>query len=44
MNCCDPHGCDRFFGARFARRVARRYRKRGVDKTARQMIAFLEQR
>jgi 2-polyprenyl-3-methyl-5-hydroxy-6-metoxy-1,4-benzoquinol methylase len=44
MNCCDPRGCDQFFGPRFARRVARRYRKRGVDKTARQMIAFLEQR
>ena len=44
MNCCDPRGCDQFFSPRFARRVARRYRKRGVDKTARQMIAFLEQR
>jgi 2-polyprenyl-3-methyl-5-hydroxy-6-metoxy-1,4-benzoquinol methylase len=44
MNCCDSRGCDDFFSPRFARRVARRYRKRGVDKTARQMIAFLEQR
>jgi len=44
MNCCDPRGCDQFFSPRFACRVARRYRKRGVDKTARQMIAFLEQR
>jgi 2-polyprenyl-3-methyl-5-hydroxy-6-metoxy-1,4-benzoquinol methylase len=44
MNCCDPRGCDQFFSPRFARRVARRYRKRGVDKTARRMIAFLEQR
>jgi 2-polyprenyl-3-methyl-5-hydroxy-6-metoxy-1,4-benzoquinol methylase len=44
MNCCDPRGCDQFFNPRFARRVARRYRKRGVDKTARQLIAFLEQR
>jgi 2-polyprenyl-3-methyl-5-hydroxy-6-metoxy-1,4-benzoquinol methylase len=42
MSCCDPRGCDRFFGPRFASRVARRYRKRGVDKTARQMVAFLE--
>jgi 2-polyprenyl-3-methyl-5-hydroxy-6-metoxy-1,4-benzoquinol methylase len=42
MSCCDPRGCDRFFSPRFARRVAARYRKRGVDKTARQMIAFLE--
>jgi predicted RNA methylase len=44
MTCCDPRGCDQFFGPRFARRAAKRYRKRGVDKTARQMIAFLEQR
>lgn len=43
MSCCNPRGCDRFFNPRFARRVARRYRKRGVDKTAGQMIAFLEQ-
>ena len=44
MNCCDARGCDQFFSPRFARRVARRYRRRGVDKTARQMIAFLEER
>jgi SAM-dependent methyltransferase len=42
--CCDPRGCDGFFTARFARRVARRYRKRGLDRTARRMVAFLEQR
>jgi magnesium-protoporphyrin O-methyltransferase len=40
--CCDPRGCDRFFGGRFARRVADRYRKRGLDKTAGRMVAFLE--
>jgi hypothetical protein len=39
--CCDPRGCDRFFGPRFARRVARRYRKRGLDKTAARMVGFL---
>ncbi len=39
--CCDPRGCDRFFGARFARRVARRYRKRGLARTQRWMIEFL---
>jgi magnesium-protoporphyrin O-methyltransferase len=44
MSCCDPRGCDKFFNRRFARRAAARYRKRGVDKTARQMIAFVEQR
>jgi len=43
-SCCNPRGCDQFFSPRFARRVARRYRKRGADKTARQMIGFLEQR
>jgi len=43
-NCCDPRGCDKFFGRRFAKRVAKRYRKRGLDKTARRMVAFLEQR
>jgi hypothetical protein len=41
-SCCDPRGCDRFFGKRFARRVARRYRKRGLGKTERQMVGFLE--
>ncbi len=42
--CCDPRGCDRFFGPSFARRVARRYRKRGLDRIARRMVSFLEQR
>jgi hypothetical protein len=42
-NCCNPRGCDQFFNTRFARRVAKRYRKRGLDKTARRMVAFLEQ-
>jgi hypothetical protein len=40
--CCDPRGCDSFFGQRFARRVARRYRKRGLDRTARRIVEFLE--
>ena len=42
-NCCNPRGCDQFFSPRFARRVATRYRKRGLDKTARRMVAFLEE-
>jgi protein-L-isoaspartate O-methyltransferase len=42
--CCDPRGCDDFFGPRFARRAARRYRKRGLDSTARRMVSFLEER
>jgi magnesium-protoporphyrin O-methyltransferase len=40
--CCNPRGCDRFFGGRFARRVARRYRERGLDRTARRMVEFLD--
>ena len=40
---CDPRGCDRFFGRRFARRLGRAYRKRGLDPTARRMVGFLEQ-
>jgi 2-polyprenyl-3-methyl-5-hydroxy-6-metoxy-1,4-benzoquinol methylase len=42
--CCNARGCDDFFGSRFARRMAKRYRKRGLDKTARQMVGFLESR
>jgi len=41
-NCCDPRGCDRFFGKHFARRVARRYRKHGLGKTEQAMVEFLE--
>jgi 16S rRNA G966 N2-methylase RsmD len=42
--CCDPRGCDRFFGSGFARRVARRYRRRGLDRTARAIVEFVESR
>ena len=42
--CCDARGCDGIFGARFARRAAARYRKRGLDRTASRMVAFLERR
>ena len=42
--CCDPRGCDRFFGGRFARRMATRYRKHGLDKSARRMVEFLQGR
>ena len=42
--CCNPRGCDEFFNPRFARRMARRYRKRGLDKPSRRMVEFLEQR
>ncbi|MCM3659438.1 methyltransferase domain-containing protein [Georgenia satyanarayanai] len=39
--CCDPHGCDQMFGAGFARYAARRFRRRGLDTAARQMVDFL---
>lgn len=39
--CCDPQGYDKIFGPRFARRVARRYRKRGLGSTERDMVDFL---
>jgi 16S rRNA G966 N2-methylase RsmD len=41
---CDRLGCERFFGPRFARRLARHYRRHGVDKTARRMVTFLQRR
>jgi 2-polyprenyl-3-methyl-5-hydroxy-6-metoxy-1,4-benzoquinol methylase len=43
-SCCNPRGCDQFFTARFAGRMAKRYRKRGLDKTARRMVDFVEAR
>lgn len=39
--CCDPRGCDRMFGDRFAKRMAARYRRRGLDRTARRMVDLL---
>jgi magnesium-protoporphyrin O-methyltransferase len=39
--CCDPHGYDEIFGERFAHRVARRYRRRGLDRTATRLVDFL---
>jgi magnesium-protoporphyrin O-methyltransferase len=42
--CCNPRGCDQFFSPRFAHRMANRYRRRGLDSAARQMVEFLEQR
>jgi 2-polyprenyl-3-methyl-5-hydroxy-6-metoxy-1,4-benzoquinol methylase len=41
-SCCNPRGCDDFFGGKFARRVAQKYRKRGLDKTATRIVEFLE--
>src|SRR6266508_4321642 len=43
-SCCSPRDYDRFFGKRFAQRLAKKYRKRGLDKTAREMADFLRGR
>ena len=39
--CCEPDAYDATFRASFSRRLARRYRRRGLDRTARRMVAFL---
>lgn len=39
--CCDPRGCDRMFGSGFARHVAKKYRRRGLDPAASRMVDFL---
>jgi magnesium-protoporphyrin O-methyltransferase len=39
--CCPSRDYHRFFNQRFARRLANRYRKRGLDKTAQTMVQFL---
>jgi 2-polyprenyl-3-methyl-5-hydroxy-6-metoxy-1,4-benzoquinol methylase len=39
--CCDPSGYDAMFGDAFARRRARRYRRRGLDATATRLVEFL---
>jgi magnesium-protoporphyrin O-methyltransferase len=40
--CCPSRDYHRFFNQRFARRLVNRYRKRGLDKTARTMVQFLQ--
>jgi magnesium-protoporphyrin O-methyltransferase len=39
--CCPPPGVADVFGERAARRDARRYRRKGLDGTARRIVAFL---
>src|SRR4051812_2141682 len=41
MGCCDPSRYGKLFNQRFARRVARRYRKRGLDKHSQHIADFL---
>jgi 2-polyprenyl-3-methyl-5-hydroxy-6-metoxy-1,4-benzoquinol methylase len=43
-DCCDRRGYERVFGGRRAARKARRYRRRGLDPTARRMVGFLNER
>jgi 2-polyprenyl-3-methyl-5-hydroxy-6-metoxy-1,4-benzoquinol methylase len=42
--CCDGDGYDAVFNDRFARKVARRYRRRGLNGTSTQMVEFLSTR
>ena len=42
--CCDSRAYNDMFGPRFARHLASRYRKRGLDKTAARMVAYLVER
>jgi 2-polyprenyl-3-methyl-5-hydroxy-6-metoxy-1,4-benzoquinol methylase len=41
--CCPSGDYHRFFNQRFARRLANRYTKRGLDPTAQTMVQFLRQ-
>lgn len=40
-SCCGPGAYRTVFGPRFAHRLARRYRKRGLDRTSRRIVEFL---
>src|SRR5512139_4139558 len=39
-SCCDPSGYERIFGNRYARSLARRYRRRGSDRPEQRIIDF----
>jgi magnesium-protoporphyrin O-methyltransferase len=39
--CCEPEGYDGLFGAGFSRKLTRRYRSKGLDRTATRMVEFL---
>lgn len=43
-DCCDPGDYDATFGDRFARRVARRYRRHGLNKTQERLVGFIADR
>jgi magnesium-protoporphyrin O-methyltransferase len=44
VSCCQRYGCEDFFGQRFARRSARRYRSKGLGKTPRSVFDFVARR
>ena len=43
-DCCDRPGYQTVFSDRFARRIARTYRKRGLNDTQLRIVAFLTER
>ena len=43
-SCCDPLEYDRAFDAAFAHRLAKRYRRKGLDPTARRIVDALTDR
>lgn len=42
--CCDGRGYQETFGDRFARRISRRYRQRGLNRTQLRLVDFLAER
>ncbi len=42
--CCQPEAYDATFGASFSHRLARRYRRRGLDRTARRILDVVVER
>jgi hypothetical protein len=43
-SCCPSRDCRRLFNQRVAHRLANRYSKRGLDRTAQTMVEFLRER
>jgi SAM-dependent methyltransferase len=44
VDCCSGLGCDDFFDEKLARKDARRYRRKGLDGTAREIVELLKER
>jgi hypothetical protein len=44
MSCCSGKGCDEFFNERVARRDARRYGRKGLDRNARRIVELVQRR